>query len=183
MKTEENMKWYIISVLNSKETQIKEKIEDNLIAENQMKHVSQILAPKEKYFQIRQGKKIKAERNYFPGYIFIECVMNGELIRSVEKVSGVKSFLKGNNGPIPMSNREVKNLLAKVEKVSITDNVSISQIYKIGAGIKVLDGPFASFIGNITEVNDDKKSIKVNIMVFNRPTPIELDISQVVLEN
>jgi len=176
-----NMKWYVINVLNSKESQIKEKIEDAIDANKVKYMVGQVLAPKEKYFQIRKGKKIKAERNYFPGYIFIECNINGELIKIIETVSGVKSFLKGNNGPIPMIEREVKNLLSKVQdNVEVTDNVSLSKQYMVGTQVNVIDGPFAGFVGNITNIDEHKKIIGVDIMVFNRPTPIKLSPDQII---
>ena len=91
-------KWYIINVFNSKESKIKESIEKVIEVNNYTKFVEQVLVPKEKYFQIRKGKKIKAERNYFPGYVMIECDMNGELLREINRVDGVISFLKGADG-------------------------------------------------------------------------------------
>jgi len=177
------MKWYIINVINTKETQLVKTIMNEISIYNIDKHVSQVLVPKEKYFQVRQGKKIKAEKVYFPGYVFINCDINGELIRVIENVNGVKSFMKSANGPIAMHKREVKNLLNKVEEETITDNVSISKIYQVGQAVNVIDGPFSSFVGNIVSVNETKKELKVEINIFSRVTPVTLHIDQITLNN
>ena len=131
------MKWYVINVFNSKESKVKEGIDKVIEIDNHTKHVEQVLVPKERYFQIRNSKKIKAERNYFPGYVFIECDMNGELMSSINSVKGVISFLKGSNGPVHMSDREVKNMLSKVEEVQITDEVAIDKMYQIGENLGI----------------------------------------------
>jgi len=162
---------------------VKEDIEKVIETDNHTKFVKQVLVPKEKYFQIRNSKKIKAERNFFPGYVFIECDMNGELIRSIQNVKGVISFLKGSDGPIPMSDREVKNMLSKVEDTkNITDDVSIDKIYKIGQSVTVIDGPFASFNGNIININNVKKTVRVEVSIFSRKTPVDLNVEQITVD-
>jgi len=176
------MKWYVINVFNSKETKVKEDIDKVIEIDNHSKFVKQVLVPKEKYFQIRKSKKIKAERNYFPGYVFIECDMNGELQRSIQSVKGVISFLKGANGPVYMSEREVKNMLSKVEEIQITDEIEIDKMYKIGQSVTVIDGPFASFHGDITEINNSKKTIRVEVSIFSRKTPVDLRVDQITID-
>jgi transcriptional antiterminator NusG len=177
------MKWYIINVINTKENQVVETIDNEISIHGLERYVSQVISPKEKYFQIRQGKKIKAEKVYFPGYVFIEADINGELIKVVESVNGVKSFLKGSSGPISMTDREVKNLKMKLKEETITDNVSLDKLYTIGTSVTVIDGPFSSFVGNIAKVNNSKKILTVNVSIFNRVTPLELKVEQITINN
>jgi len=177
------MNWYIINVFNGKETSILENIEKKIEIDGHSNKVNRVIVPKEKYFQVRNQKKIKSEKPYFPGYIFIECDIDGELIKSIQNVDGVIGFLKTKKGPLPMSKREVKNLLSKIESVEITDNVSLDKVYLIGQNVKIIDGPFASFIGDIIDINDKKKEIIVDVVIFSRKTPVTLKPEQIVIEN
>jgi len=174
------MKWYIINVFNGKETSIAAAIEKNLKLEGHMINVNQVIVPKEKYFQIRNQKKIKSEKPYFPGYIFIECNINGELIKSIKNNIGVIGFLTGENGPIPMNKKEVKNLLSKIKTVDITDNITLDKLFLIGQEVKIIDGPFASFIGDVSEINNKRQEIIVNVNIFSRITPVTLKPEQII---
>jgi len=177
------MKWYVINCVNTKEMKIKEAIEKELEIDGHDKKVNQILVPREKYFQVRQGKKIKAERNFYPGYIFIECELNGELMRTIQGIKGVSGFLKGATGPIAMNKRDVDNMLKKAgEKDLVTDDVNISDMYKVGQSVTVIDGPFASFHGFIKEINNSKKTVQVEVSIFSRKTPVDLSIEQITID-
>jgi len=177
------MKWYVINCVNTKEIKIKEAIEKVIETDGHDKKVNQVLVPRENYFQVRQGKKIKAERNFYPGYIFIECDMNGELMRSIQAIKGVSGFLKGVNGPIPMNSRDVDNMLKKAgEKDIVTDDIQVSDMYKIGQEVTVIDGPFASFHGAIKEINNSKKTVQVEVSIFSRKTPVDLSIEQITID-
>jgi len=177
------MKWYIINVFNGKETSIAAEIEKNLEIEGHMKNVNRVVVPKEKYFQVRNQKKIKSEKTYFPGYVFIECNINGEIIKNIQNNKGVIGVLKRESGPIQMTDREVKNLLSKIETIEITDNVSLDKVYLIGQNVKIVEGPFASFIGDIIEIHNKKQEIVVNVNIFSRKTPVTLKPDQIVIEN
>ena len=177
------MKWYVINCVNTKEMKIKETIEKEIEIAGYSNKVNQILVPREKYFQVRQGKKIKAERNFYPGYIFIECDLNGELMRTIQAVKGVSGFLKGANGPLPMNNRDVENMLKKAGEIDmVTDDISVSDMYEIGQSVTVIDGPFASFHGYIKEINNSKKTVQVEVSIFSRKTPVDLSIEQIVAD-
>ena len=177
------MKWYVINCVNTKEVKIRESIEKTIEMDGHKKSVSQVLVPREKYFQVRQGKKIKAERNFYPGYIFIECDINGELMRSIQSVKGVSGFLKNNGIALSMPKRDVENMLKKAgEKDLVTDEINLSDMYKIGQSVTVIDGPFSSFHGNIIEINNSKKSVKVEVSIFSRKTPVDLNIDQITID-
>ena len=172
-----NYKWYIINVFNGKEKSIKDRIKQK-INDDQLEHfVEQIITPKEKYIQIRKGKKVQTERTYFPGYIFIECRMNKELISSINLVSGVITIL-GDSSRVPMSEREVSNMLTKVDDVQV--KVEYDKLFSVDDKVKIVDGPFASMYGKIQKINMERKLVTVMVKIFSRETPVDLSFEQIV---
>jgi len=177
------MNWYVINCVNTKEVKLKEEIEKIIDLDNHTHKVNQILVPRENYFQIRQGKKIKAERNFYPGYIFIECDFDGELMASIQSIKGISGFLKNNGIAMPMPKHDIKNMLAKAgEKDKITDEIDISKMYSIGQTVTVIDGPFTTFMGKITNVNSNRKTVQVEVNIFSRKTPVDLSIDQITID-
>lgn len=174
------MKWYIMNVFNGKEKTIKEKIEKELELTKMNIYVNEILLPKENYYQIRKGKKITAERNYMPGYIMIECDMNGELLGVIKNINGVISILGDNGKPTPMRQREVDRLLKKSDEIKNKNTNSIEHDFIIGQKIEIISGPFTSMFGTITELLPEKNKIKVDVNIFNRKTSIELTFEQII---
>ncbi len=136
--------------------------------------------PTEKVIQIRNGKKVNKERNYFPGYIMIKANLSGEvphIIRSITNVIGFLGETKGGE-PVPLRKAEVNRMLGKVDELSVqSENVVIP--FKIGETIKVIDGPFNGFNGNIEKVNEEKRKLEVMVKIFGRKTPLELSYMQV----
>jgi transcriptional antiterminator NusG len=172
-------KFYAINVLSGKEKQIKEQILFELKNNKMDNYVIDIIIPKEKYYQLRQGKKIKSEKNFLPGYIMIETTsMNGEIIRLINKINGVIGFLGENKEkPIPMRENEVKRI-----KDIMDDDISeitFEKKYLIGEKVKIIDGAFSSFTGEIESINIPLKRINVIVMIFGRKTPIELSEIQI----
>ena len=143
-------------------------------------HVEDILVPTEKVVQIRNGKKVSKEKNYFPGYIMIKANLSGEvphIIRSITNVIGFLGETKGGE-PVPLRPSEVNRLLGKVDELSEqTENILIP--FKIGETIKVIDGPFNGFNGSIEKVNEEKRKLEVMVKIFGRKTPLELSYMQV----
>ena len=139
-----------------------------------------ILVPTEKVVQIRNGKKVSKEKNYFPGYIMIKANLSGEvphIIRSITNVIGFLGETKGGE-PVPLRPSEVNRLLGKVDELSEqTENILIP--FKIGETIKVIDGPFNGFNGSIEKVNEEKRKLEVMVKIFGRKTPLELSYMQV----
>jgi transcriptional antiterminator NusG len=142
--------------------------------------VEDILVPTEKVVQIRNGKKVSKEKNYFPGYIMIKANLSGEvphIIRSITNVIGFLGETKGGE-PVPLRPSEVNRLLGKVDELSEqTENILIP--FKIGETIKVIDGPFNGFNGSIEKVNEEKRKLEVMVKIFGRKTPLELSYMQV----
>jgi transcriptional antiterminator NusG len=143
-------KWYVVRSVSGKESKIKEYIESDITRLGLSDHVEDILVPTEKVVQIRNGKKVSKEKNYFPGYIMIKANLSGEvphIIRSITNVIGFLGETKGGE-PVPLRPSEVNRLLGKVDELSEqTENILIP--FKIGETIKVIDGPFNGFNGSI----------------------------------
>jgi len=142
--------------------------------------VSQVLVPKEKVIQIRDGKKINKEKVYFPGYIMVEANLAGEVPHVIKSITGVIGFLGETKGgePVPMRRSEVNRMLGKVDELAIQDeNIAIP--FTSGETVKVVDGPFNGFDGTIEKVNEEKRKLEVMVKIFGRKTPLELSYMQV----
>ena len=177
-------KWYVVRAVSGKEKRAKELIELEVSRANLQDFVSQVLIPTEKVFQIRNGKKVSKERNFFPGYVMIEAELVGEvphLIRSINNVIGFLGAEKGGE-PVPLRNSEVNRILGKVDELADSEE-EINIPYVVGESVKVIDGPFNNFNGVIEEVNEEKKKLKVMVKIFGRKTPLELGYLQVEKEN
>ena len=173
-------KWYVVRAVSGQENKIKSYIESDIARLGLTDFVEEVLVPTEKVIQIRNGKKVNKERNYFPGYIMIKANLSGEvphIIRSITNVIGFLGETKGGE-PVPLRKAEVNRMLGKVDELSVqTENVVIP--FKIGETIKVIDGPFNGFNGSIEKVNEEKRKLEVMVKIFGRKTPLELSYMQV----
>lgn len=173
-------KWYVLRAIGGKEKKVKEYI-DNEIAVGDLKgFVDQVLIPTEKVYQIRNGKKISKERNFFPGYILIEAALVGEVAHTLRNVPNVIGFLGDTKGgdPVPMRQSEVNRILGRVDELAETDE-ELNIPFVVGETVKVIDGPFNGFNGTIEEINEEKKKLQVMVKIFGRKTPLELSFMQV----
>ena len=188
MSTTENKgidkKWYVVRAVSGKEKKVKAHIEVEIEFAGLGDYVEQILIPTEKVFQIRNGKKISKERNFFPGYVLIEAALIGEVPHVIKAVNNVIGFLGGEKGgpPVPLRVNEVNRILGKVDELAESEE-EMNIPYLVGEGVKVIDGPFNSFSGVIEEINEEKKKLKVSVKIFGRKTPVELSYMQVEKEN
>ena len=173
-------KWYVVRAVSGQENKIKSYIESDIARLGLSDFVEEVLVPTEKVIQIRNGKKVNKERNYFPGYIMIKANLSGEvphIIRSITNVIGFLGETKGGE-PVPLRKAEVNRMLGKVDELSVqSENVVIP--FNIGETIKVIDGPFNGFNGNIEKVNEEKRKLEVMVNIFGRKTPLELSYMQV----
>ncbi len=177
-----DFKWYVIRVISGQEKKIKTHLENELKREGYDTRVNQILIPMEKVIQLKNGKKVAKERNYFPGYVLLEAVLEGELAHIIKSINGVVGFLGAKNGePDALRPSEVNRILGKVDAINEAgDNVEIP--FHINEAVKVIDGPFNGFSGVIEEINEEKKKLKVIVKIFGRRTPLELGYMQVEKE-
>lgn len=175
-------KWYVVRAISGKEKKVKQYIEYEVNRLKLTDYVTQVLIPTEKFYQIRNGKKVSKERNILPGYVLIEANLAGEVPHIIESVTGVISFL-GAKGepPAPLRPSEVSRILGKIDELADSEAV-MNVPYVVGETVKVIDGPFNSFSGVIEEINEEKKKLKVMVKIFGRKTPLELNYMQVEKE-
>ena len=181
--SENSKKWYVLRAIGGKEKKVKEYIE-NEIANGDLKgFVDQVLIPTEKVYQIRNGKKISKERNFFPGYVLIEAALVGEVTHTLRNFPNVIGFLGDTKGgdPVPMRQNEVNRILGRVDELAETDE-ELNIPFVVGETVKVIDGSFNGFNGTIEEINEEKKKLQVMVKIFGRKTPLELSFMQVEKE-
>ncbi|HQW05851.1 MAG: transcription termination/antitermination factor NusG [Flavobacteriales bacterium] len=177
-------KWYVIRAISGKEKKVKEMIDLEVSRSKSMgSYIAQILIPTEKFYQIRDGKKVSKERNFFPGYVLMEADLTGEIAHSIKNLPNVIGFLGSEKGgdPVPLRQSEVNRILGTVDELAETEESNYNP-YHVGEGVKVIDGPFNGFNGVIEEINDEKKKLKVMVKIFGRRTPLELSFMQVEKE-
>lgn len=179
--SEHEKKWYVIRAISGNEKKVKQYIENEINRLKLQDYISQVLIPTEKVYQVRRGKKISKERNYFPGYVLVEAVLTGEIPHILRNVPGVLGFLGTKGEPHPLRPAEVKRILGKVDELAeMGEEMSVPFI--VGETVTVIDGPFNSFSGIIEEINEEKKKLKVMVKIFGRKTPLELGFMQVEKE-
>ena len=176
----EEKKWYSLRVISGKERKIKERIEFEIQRNGWKDFITQVLVPTEKVYKIRNGKKVISERNILPGYLLLEIEpskLSGEVIQTIANIPNVIHFL-GRNSPIPMRSAEANRMLGKVDE-SQDAGESLIEPFIVGETVKIIDGPFSEFVGDIQEVNEEKKKLKVIVKIFGRGTEVELNFMQV----
>ncbi len=175
-------KWYVVRALSGKEKKVKEYLEGEIARHGLSEQISQVLIPTEKVYQVRNGKPVHKERNFFPGYILVNAVLDGEVEHIIRGVTGVIGFLGTKDGKAtPLRSDEVARILGKVDELA-QGGEEINVPFYVGEPVKVIDGPFNGFSGVIEEVYDEKKKLKVMVKIFGRRTPLELRFIQVEKE-
>lgn len=175
-------KWYVIRTATNKEKECRDKIENAIRFTNIESLVKRIIVPLEKTVQLRKGKKVITTRNHYPGYVLIECdsAALGELGSIFKPINYVIGFL-GKDRPVALRQDEIEHMLGRMDELQGEEPVILNTFLK-GETVKVTDGPFKEFIGKIVEFNEEKNKVKVNVLVFGRETPIDLDALQVTKE-
>jgi transcriptional antiterminator NusG len=178
--TELKKKWYVVRAVSGQEAKVKLYIEKEIEHLGMQDFVAQILVPTEKVYQVRKGKKVTKERNFFPGYVMVEADLVGEVIHVIKSITGVIGFLGATKGgdPVPLRMNEVNRILGKVDELTDADEL-MSNPFILGETVKVVDGPFNGFNGSIEKINEEKNKLLVMVKIFGRKTPLELNFMQV----
>jgi transcriptional antiterminator NusG len=175
--TDTPARWFVLHCVTGTEGKVKQQIEKRRQDEGLEERVLSVEVPKEKVFEIFEGKKRSKEKTYLPGYILVQLRMDQKVREFIMQTPGVLNFVGDKNKPIPLRNDEVKRFLGKLETEG--DQESSSTQYRVGLAVKVIDGPFSNFMGTVQEVNIEKMRLKVIVSIFGRKTPVELDFAQV----
>ena len=176
-----NFKWYVVRAVSGQENKIKTYIENEISRVGMQSYIEDILVPQEKVVQIRNGKKVTKDKTYFPGYIMIKANLAGEVPHIIKSVTNVIGFLGETKGgdPIPLRQSEVNRMLGKVDELALQEDSNVFIPFIHGENVKVIDGPFNGFNGNIEKVNEEKRKLEVMVKIFGRKTPLELSYMQV----
>jgi transcriptional antiterminator NusG len=171
-------KWYVIHTLTGKEERVKTGIQARAKKENLEDKIERIVVPSEKVSEItKQGKKRITKRRYFPGYILIEMELTDDVWYLVKNTNGVTGFIGAGKKPVSLKREEVRNILKKTEEKKEKPVPKV--IFEENDTVRIKEGPFINFSGVVEEVHPEKGKLKVNVSIFGRSTPVELDYWQV----
>jgi len=170
-------RWYSVSVLSNFEKKVAEAIRQSAADNGMGDEIEEVLVPTEEVLEIRRGKKVTSERRFMPGYVLVRMEMNNRTYHLVNSINRVTGFLGQPGKPSPMRDDEVNTILNRVEAGQEAPRNLIR--YEIGETVRVSDGPFDGFSGMVEEVDEDHGRLKVMVSIFGRPTPVELEFTQV----
>jgi transcriptional antiterminator NusG len=173
-------RWYVVRTYSGHETKVKTYLESEIARIGLQEKIANVMIPSEKVFEIKDGKKKSKVKNFFPGYILVETILDKETTHVILEAPSVMGFVPDKNNPAPLHPEEVRRLIGKMEQKEETHVVDIP--FHVGEAVKVTDGPFNNFNGFVQEVNPEKLKLKVMVSIFGRKTPVELDFSQVEIE-
>ncbi len=171
------MRWYIIHAYSNFEKKVAESIEEQVRQKGLEHLVEQILVPLEKVVEVRRGRKVDAERKFFPGYVLARMHMTDQAYHLIKNTPKVTGFLGSDNKPMPITDKEAERILNQVQEG--VDRPKPSIMFEIGESVRVSDGPFASFNGIVEEVDEERARLKVEVSIFGRATPVDLEYGQV----
>ncbi len=172
-------KWYIVHAYSNFEKKVAQHIRDQAKQRDLEECFSEILVPTEDVVEIRRGRKVNSERKFFPGYVLVKMELTDDAYHLVKDTPKVTGFLgaAGGTKPLPVSEKEVQAIIGQVEEGVERPKPTIR--FDIGETVKVIDGPFASFDGQVESVDEDAARLRVAVSIFGRPTPVDLEYSQV----
>jgi len=170
-------RWYIVHAYSNFEKKVAESIREQAKQRNLEDHFEQVLVPTETVVEVRRGRKVNAERKFFPGYVLVKMDLTDEVYHLIKNTPKVTGFLGTDNKPMPISEAEAGRILQQVQEGVERPKPSIS--FEVGENVRVSDGPFASFNGVVEEVDEGRSRVKVAVSIFGRATPVELEFGQV----
>jgi transcriptional antiterminator NusG len=171
-------RWYVVHVFSGMEKSVHRALVERIERAGLQDKFGQILVPSEEVLEVKGGKKSITERRIFPGYVLVEMELTDDTWHLVKNTNRVTGFLGGSgNRPAPISEREVEKILSQMEEG--VEKPKPKVLFEVGEMVRVKEGPFADFNGNVEEVNYEKSKVRVSVTIFGRATPVELDFSQV----
>jgi transcriptional antiterminator NusG len=169
--------WYIVHTYSGFEAKVKESLTQRAEAEGMSEVIEEILIPTEEVVEIRDGRKTRSTRKFFPGYVLVKMEMSDNAWHVVKSTPKVTGFVGTGNKPVPLSEAEVDRIVNQISVAAEKPKPKLE--FAAGEGVRIIDGPFSNFTGSVEEVNEDKGTLKVMVTIFGRATPVELEFLQV----
>ena len=170
-------RWYVLHVYSGSEKKVAESIKEQAVLKKMEDKILDVIVPTEDVVEVRKGTKVNAERKFFPGYILIKMEMSDESWHVVMNTPRVTGFLGSRNKPQPITEAEANRIMKQMEEGIQRPQTVVD--YEVGEQVRVTDGPFASFVGLVEDVDLEKTRLKVSVSIFGRSTPVELEFNQV----
>ncbi len=173
-------RWYIVHAYSNFEKKVAEDIDKKAKQKGLRERIEQIVVPTEKVVEVRRGKKVDAERKFFPGYVLMKADLNDAVISLVKNTPRVTGFLgedKHSAKPMHITEKEAERILHQVQEGVERPKPSVT--FEIGEQVRVSDGPFASFNGTVQDVDEERARLKVEVSIFGRAVPVDLEFGQV----
>ena len=171
------LRWYVLHVYSGFEKKVKQSIEEQARQAGMEDKIVQVLVPSEEVVEVRRGAKVSSDRKFFPGYVLIEMELTDHAWHLVQNTPKVSGFLGSKDRPTPISQAEADRIINQVQEG--VDRPKPSVVYEIGDSVRVIDGPFTSFNGQVEDVDEERGRVKVAVSIFGRSTPVELEYAQV----
>ena len=168
-------RWYVVHTYSGHENKVKVNLEKRVEYMNMGEKIFRIEVPQKTITKVKDGKKQDREEKIFPGYVLVEMIMDDDSWYVVRHTAGVTKFVGSAKRPIPAKDAEIKKIIHR----SQTQSVKIELDVKVGDKVRIISGPFADFIGDITEVYPDKSKLRASVSIFGRETPVELEYKQI----
>ena len=177
----EELKWYVVQAYSGHEQNVMRSLKERIERSDLKDQFGEILVPTEEVVEMRDGKKRKSDRKFFPGYVLVQMEMNDATWHLVKEAPRVLGFIGGTTDrPVPISAAEANSILQRV--VDGVDKPRPKVLFEAGEVVRVNDGPFTDFNGVVEEVNYEKSRLRVSVLIFGRSTPVELEFTQVEKE-
>ena len=170
-------RWYIVNAYSNFEKKVAEAIQKDAEQKGLGELIEQVVVPTEKVTEVRRGKKVETDRRFFPGYVMVKMELTDEVFHLIKNTPKVTGFLGTDKKPLPIPDKEADAILNQVQEGVERPKPSIT--FEIGEKVRVVDGPFASFEGDVQEVEDERARLKVEVSIFGRATPVDLEFGQV----
>ena len=169
--------WYIVQSYSSFENKVAQLIKEEAEKAKITEKFEEIIVPTHDVTEVKRGKRVQRKKKYFPGYVLIKSEMDDNIYHMIKNIKKVSGFLGSRGAPVPVSDKEIEKILGQIKDGVAQPKSSVD--YSVGEKVQVIDGPFASFTGLVEDIDEVKSRLKVSVLIFGRPTPVDLDYNQV----
>ena len=169
--------WYIVQTFSGFEQKVADTIKDIIKKQSLEDKIEEVLVPMHEVTEVKRGKRVQRKKKYFPSYVLIKMDMSKEFYHMIKDIQKVTGFLGSTGSPVPVPEKEINKIMGGIKEGSLAPKSQVS--FDVGEQVKVSEGPFASFSGLVEEVDEEKSRLKVSVLIFGRPTPIDLEYNQV----